>query len=268
MHVHRREFLAASLAASAAVAVGALESSAAETTAAATPAADDREYYELRAYRLRAGAPHALLDAYLEQTLLPALAARGLGPVGVFNELEPKDGPTVWVLIPHGSLESVARLAELEGQLPAGEYLSAPTKDAPAFDRIDSWLLRAFAGMPRVVLPALTRERRPRLFELRVYESFSEERARKKVEMFNAGEIPVMREVGLTPVFYGAALAGRDLPHLAYLLCGPDRATHAEHWKAFGAHPEWVRLKSDPQYADAVSKIVSRFLEPAAFSQI
>ena len=30
----------------------------------------------------------------------------------------------------------------------------------------------------------------------------------------------------------------------------------------------WVALKSDPQYADTVSKITSRFLVPAAFSQI
>jgi hypothetical protein len=33
-------------------------------------------------------------------------------------------------------------------------------------------------------------------------------------------------------------------------------------------HPVWVRLKGDPQYADTVSKVTSRFLVPAAFSQI
>jgi hypothetical protein len=44
--------------------------------------------------------------------------------------------------------------------------------------------------------------------------------------------------------------------------------THKRNWAAFGAHPAWVRLKNDPQYADTVSKITSRFLVPAGYSQI
>jgi hypothetical protein len=52
------------------------------------------------------------------------------------------------------------------------------------------------------------------------------------------------------------------------MLCSPDMETHKRNWALFGAHPVWVKLKNDPQYADTVSKITSRFLEPAAFSQI
>ena len=98
--------------------------------------------------------------------------------------------------------------------------------------------------------------------------SFSELKALKKVAMFNAGEIGVMQELNLSPVFYGQALVGRDLPHLTYMLCSPDMETHKKNWAAFGVHPTWVRLKNDPQYADTVSKITSRFLVPAAYSQI
>jgi hypothetical protein len=86
--------------------------------------------------------------------------------------------------------------------------------------------------------------------------------------MFNAGEIDVMKEVGLSPVFYGQALVGRDLPHLSYMLCSPDRETHKVNWQRFLDHPTWKRLVADPQYADTVSKITSRFLVPAAYSQI
>ena len=92
--------------------------------------------------------------------------------------------------------------------------------------------------------------------------------ALKKVAMFNAGEIEVMQQVGLAPVFYGQALVGRDLPHLSYMLCSPDRATHDTNWKAFLDHPVWKRLVADPQYADTVSKITSRYLEPTTYSQI
>ena len=103
---------------------------------------------------------------------------------------------------------------------------------------------------------------------MRTYESQTELKALNKVAMFNAGEIALMQQLDLSPVFYGQALLGRDLPHLTYMLCSPDMETHKKDWAAFGAHPVWNKLKNDPQYADNVSKIVSRFLVPAPFSQI
>ena len=54
---------------------------------------------------------------------------------------------------------------------------------------MDSWLLLAFAGMPHLNIPELSQKKAQRILELRTYESFSEERAMKKVEMFNSGEI-------------------------------------------------------------------------------
>ena len=52
------------------------------------------------------------------------------------------------------------------------------------------------------------------------------------------------------------------------MLCGPDLATHKKNWQGFMNHPVWIKLKNDPQYADNVSKVTSRFLVPAAYSQI
>jgi hypothetical protein len=266
MTIARREFLKTSLVATTAALTG-LPAAAAESTGNA------RDYLELRCYRLRPGASHTLLDAYLENALIPALNARGIRAVGVFTEPEAKDGPAVWVLLPHASLESVASVtaalnADPAVQAAGAEYLHAPTKANPAFDRLDSWLLLAFAGMPQLAVPALARDRQARIFELRIYESHSELAALNKVAMFNAGEIELMQQLNLSPVFYGQALTGRDLPHLSYLLCSPDRATHQKNWSAFGQHPVWLKLRNDPQYADNVSKVTSRFLVPAAFSQI
>jgi hypothetical protein len=267
-NLNRRDFLKTSLAASATAALAGMPASA---MAEAAPAPG--EYFEIRAYRLKPGAGHALLDSYLEKALIPALNARGIGAVGVFTEPEAKDGPAVWVLIPHPNLESVATVAASINTDPAvlaagADYLSSPTKEQPAFDRIDSWILLPFSGLPGLVVPALAREGKPRIFEMRTYESFSELKALKKVAMFNAGEIGVMQEVNLSPVFYGQALVGRDLPHLTYMLCSADMAAHKKNWNAFLAHPVWIRLKNDPQYADTVQKITSRFLVPTAFSQI
>jgi NIPSNAP len=269
MNTNRRDFLKVSLAASVASAL----SQAPASAAVMNPDASARQYLELRAYRLKPGAPHALLDAYLKAALIPALNARGIWAVGVFTEPEAKDGPAVWVLIPYPSLGSVAGVTASVNEDPAvrsagAEYLISPTTAQPAFDRIDSWLLLSFAGHPSLAVPALARDGKPRIFEMRTYESFGELKALKKIDMFNAGEIGVMQEVGLSPVFYGQALLGRDLPHLTYMLCSPDRETHKTNWTTFTKHPVWVGLKADPQYADTVSKITSRFLVPAAYSQI
>ncbi len=264
----RRDFLKTSLAASALAGLA----PASRAVGAEPTGPTGRDYYELRAYHLQEGANHDLLDAYLGQAAIPAWNRLGIKLVGAFTEMEAKDAPTVYVLIPYPSLEAFAtasaRLnADSEYQRAAAPYRQTP-KSKAAFQRIDSWLLLAFAGMPKLELPAYSREKQPRLFELRTYESYSEAKAQKKVEMFNAGEIDTMREVGLGPIFYGQTLVGRDLPHLMYMTSGENRELHQQHWDAFGKHPVWKQLLADPQYADTVSKATKHFLTPTAYSQI
>lgn len=263
----RRSFLKKSITAVALAGVGPAQfASAAETKTSG------REYYELRAYRLQAASDHSLLDGYLEKAAIPALNRLGIKSVGVFTEVEPKESAAVYMLIPYSSLDTFATAAarlndDSEYQSAGSEYLQT-TKTHPGFVRIDSWLMLAFAGMPRLELPAYSRDRKPRIFEVRTYESYSEQKALKKVQMFNSGEIDAMHEVGLAPVFYGQTLVGSDLPHLTYMLSAENREAHKQHWSAFGRHPTWKKLQADPQYADTVSKITSRFLVPTAFSQI
>lgn len=282
MSTTRRDFLKTSLAASAtgaALAAGLTAASAAQPVSA-------HEYYELRAYRLKPGTSTALLDGYLAKALIPALNARGLTGIGVFTEIDvdkkavtskPKVGTpeapvAVWVLITHPTLESFASVAADLNLDPAvqsagAEYLKTP-KASPAFDRIDTWLMRAFAGFPRRVLPSFSKNP-SRVFELRDYDSHSEERALNKMAMFNDGEIAVMKDLGMSPVFYGQTIAGPNMPHLRYITGAADLATHLDNWKKFGTHPGWVKLKDDPQYKDNTSRTgPSRFVVPTAYSQI
>lgn len=276
MNIKRREFLKTSLAVSAAAAVASRADAAAGMSGAS-----GREYYDLRSYRLKPGASHAALDGYLEKALIPALDKRGIRNVGAFTEIDinrnaatftPKADSPVWVLIAHKTLDSfVSVSAELNADLAvqkAGEEYLQAKKASPAFDRIDSWLHLAFTGMPKLQVPAFSKTP-TRVFELRTYESHSELKALSKIAMFNAGEIEVMKELGMSPVFYGQALAGKDLPHLSYITGAADLATHLANWKKFGTHPTWQKLKDDPQYADNTSKTgPSRFLVPTAYSQI
>ena len=280
----RRNFLKSSLAASA---TAALATGISARTAQTSPSAAARDYYELRAYRLKPDTSSAVLENYLEKALIPALNARGLANVGVFTEVEvdkkavtakPKIGtPTapvaIWMLITHPSLESFTQIsAELNTdatvQAAAPEFFRTP-KSNPAYDRVDTWLLRAFAGMPKLAVPAFSKNKTPsRIFELRDYESHSEERAINKMAMFNDGEISLMQDLGMSPVFFGQALAGPNLPHLRYITCGPDLATHLGNWKKFGPDPRWVKMKDQPTYKDNTSKNTARFIVPSAYSQI
>ncbi len=281
MHLPRRDFLKTTLAASATAALG-------SSVMAADKAASGREYYELRCYRLQPGTrlktepDPALLDAYLEGALLPALGNAGIKHTGVFTELDvekaagtstPKANSPVWVLIPHASLDSFVQVsatltADPAFQQAGAAYLQAP-KANPAFERVDAWLLLAFASMPRLELPAFSRDRVPtRVFEMRDYESHSELKALNKMAMFDDGETQLMRDLGMNPVFFGQALAGPDLPHLRYITSGPDLVTHLAGWKKFGPDPRWQKMRTDPRYADNMTKNTARFLTPKPYSQI
>jgi hypothetical protein len=275
MKIQRRDFLKTSLAASATAAL------ASQTSAAASGGAA-HEFYELRAYRLKPGASQAPLDIYFENALLPALEKRGIKNVGVFTELDvdkkaitskPKVDSPVWVFIPHSSLQSFVDVGMHINQDPAvrkagAAYLEAPKSD-PAFARIDTWLYVAFAGMPKMQLPSFSKSKEPaRVFEMRDYESHSELKALNKIDMFNAGEIQVMKDLGMEPMCYGQSLAGPNLPHLRYFTGGKDLATHLGHWGKFGPHPTWVKMKDDPQYKDNTSQNTARFLTPKPYSVV
>ena len=278
MKIQRRDFLKTSLAVSAAAAVG----SRAEAASSAGPSVLAGEYYELRSYRLKAGASQAGLDSYLEKGLIPALGKRGIKNVGVFTELEvdkkagtsnPKTDSPVWVFIPHANLQSFADTAANLNADPAvvkagAGYLDVP-KASPAFERIDVWLYLAFSGMSKMELAAFSKNKVPtRVFEMRDYESHSETKALNKIAMFNAGEIQVMKELKMSPLFFGQSLAGPNLPHLRYVTSAPDLKSHLSNWSKFGPHPLWVKLKEDPQYKDNTSKNTARFLTPKPYSVI
>jgi hypothetical protein len=227
-----------------------------------------RQLYEWRTYQLGDKAKHARLHDYLNTAALPAWKRIGLGPVGAFTEIGPDAKPSIHVLLVYPTADSLASSREAlendaEYKQAASDYLDAKKED-PAFDRIESSLLLAFTGAPQITPP----KQQPRVLEVRTYESFSEDRARAKVSMFNDGEIPIFPECGFENVFFGETLVGPAVPNLKYMLAAPDMKTNEANWKTFMAHPRFNRMKGDPKYADTVSKITKLFLEPTDYSQI
>ncbi len=231
-----------------------------------------QEYYEFRIYRTDDINKKKMLNIYLEKALLPALGRMGIDRIGVFSNMDNLNDNSIYVLIPYSTLEVFASvnpklLADEEYLNAAKEHFAVP-KDNPVFNRIQSKFYKAFEGMPVIEMPTQTAENNPRIFEMRIYESHTEEKAALKVDMFNSGEIQIMRETELAPVFFGEALIGDNLPSLAYMLSASDRELHKAHRAKFGAHPEWKRMKKMPKYKDTVSKIKKFFLTPTVYSQI
>ena len=107
-----------------------------------------------------------------------------------------------------------------------------------------------------------------RVFELRTYKSHNDRAGLKKIEMFENGEFPIFRKVGLNWVFFARDIVGAGLPSLTYLLVFPNLATLEKNWDAFRDDPDWVKLRSEPQYQDIVSNIHNVILRPTDYSQI
>lgn len=240
------------------------------TVQAAGVAGDGRDYYELRQYSLDSEEQKKGLDDFLKNAAIPALNRLGIKPVGVFYP--EKDLSPTYVLIRHRSLESYATWLQRIGQdqefLSRGaDFIDAPAS-APAYKRMESWLMLAFAGMPQIEMPVSNPDR---VFQLRTYESPSVKTGLKKIEMFNeAGEIKIFREVGLNPVFFGQTLAGSKMPNLTYMLGFESMEAQRAAWKKFGGHPLWQQLRQMPEYADKaiLCGITNLPLVAAPYSQI
>lgn len=236
--------------------------------------AAEPQVLELRRYTLVDEAAEGKLDAYLEQALLPALSRQGLGPIGVFGQANREAGDPVEVLllIVGPSADAVTGAAsklanDQEYQAAAKDYLATPA-DAPVVKRIQSELLKSFAKWPQVTISNQKQENKPRLFELRTYESPTEHLGDLKVEMFNSGEIEIFLDCKIQPVFMGQALVGSQVPNLTYMTVYDDSATRDECWQRFLDHPEWAKLKDVARYAGTVSKIDKSDWLPKPYSQL
>ncbi|HMG84244.1 MAG TPA: NIPSNAP family protein [Terracidiphilus sp.] len=257
----RRKFVAASLVTSAAALVQ-------NAKAQASPGRL-REFYQLRRYTLQTGPQVAMTEKYISEALIPAMAKRG-GPVGAFRLDIGPETPSFYVLIPvhdpamAGTLEF--ELAQDADYVKTAEPFWSASAASPAFLRMDSSLLVAFEGWPRITPPAKGK----RIFQLRTYESPSYRDHILKVQMFHSGEFEIFKAAGFQPVFFGDTLIGQRMPSLTYMLGFADSADLDAKWNVFRNDPAWKKLSADPRFAfeAIVSNITNLVLSPLAASQI
>ena len=272
--MQRREFLAAS----ATTAAAAVSAAAGSSALLAADAPMNKQLIELRTYHFTSPSKRQAFEQFFGEAAIPALGRVGVGPVGAFKLLAKdnaalkltEDANDLYVLLPHKTPESFVtlerRLGADEAYQKAGQSVLGAAKSDPAYARYESSLLLGFDECPQVQTPTKSESR---VLQLRMYESHNEERAKRKIHMFNeGGEIAIFRRVGMHPVFFGEAVAGAKLPNLTYMLGFENEGAMTTAWNAFRGDAEWKKLSGDPSYKDTVTTITNLVLRPTAGSQV
>ena len=118
--------------------------------------------------------------------------------------------------MPSTSLETLVatefRLNHDAEYVEAGRAFLNASAAQPPFVRIESSLMVAFEGRPQLKAPPAAAEHKPRMFELRTYESPTIQDHVRKVEMFNSGEFEVFEKAGFWPVFDATRWSDLDCP--------------------------------------------------------
>lgn len=226
-----------------------------------------KEFYELRTYELFQSSSVKSFNQYFEKAFIPVLNKLGVKNIGVFKEVSESLPRKFYLLIPYESFDKyqavVASIASDSELISASKTYNLHGK--PMFNRYDTSLYKAFDGFPKILKPAAGKG----FFELRTYESFSQDAARRKVNMFNEGEIKIFDDVELGSVFFGEKIAGDRMPCLTYLLSFDSLEERNNNWDKFRVHPDWNRMKNDEAYKNSCCSSITRvFLSSLPFSQL
>ena len=229
---------------------------------------NQKELYELREYVMRFGSDGSQLENFFRNALIPALNKQGIKQVGVFKEYGKSDPAKIYLFIPYPSFGDYLNIntqlkSDDDFKKNSQAYTAIPA-DKPVYSRYSSSLMIAFDVMPKMMAPA----NEPRIFELRTYEGYSEDALRRKIKMFNDGEVPIFNRAKLIPVFFGEVISGDRQPCLTYMVTCKSIEERDKGWTSFLTDPDWKKLTADPQYANTVSNIIKTFLIPTDYSQI
>ncbi len=233
----------------------------------------DQQYYEIKIFRIKDQGQAAVTDKYLKDAFIPALHRAGINKVGVFKPVEADTsfGKMIYVFIPYNTPDQYFKLVTtLENdkvyQSAGKEFIDAPYNNPP-FVRYESVFMKAFSQMPKFRVPSYTTPVSERIYELRSYESATEAKALKKIQMFNeGGEIGIFEKIGANAVFYAQVLLGSQKPRLMYMTTYSDMKSHDDHWTAFRNSAEWKTISGMEEYKNSTSKTKAYLLHPTDYS--
>jgi hypothetical protein len=213
----------------------------------AVAAPGKNHYYVLEQYFLKNGTQGGRLAEYLQSGLLPAAARLGVpGPRIILEALAAPHMPQVLTVTGYASLEQLAQTrARLKSDAALAQALARwETGEEAPYESYSETLLEAAPYSPEPE-PADPPPQAPRVFELRVYHSPTERQLKALHERFAGPEIKIFHRCGIRPVFYSSTLVGPNKPNLVYLTPFDNLAAREKAWAAFGADPEWVKVRAE-----------------------
>jgi len=212
---------------------------------AATDAGPARtRYYTLESFYLENGEQVARLHDFLSHAFVPAARKVYTGPMLVLEAVVAPHVPQILVIAGFASatdaLSLYPRLHQQEGYSGAVEKWEAGA--IPPYEQSASTLLEAAEYSPE--FPAES-AKQPRIFELRTYHSPTWRQLGALHQRFSGREIAIFHRSGIHPLFYTSTVFGNNLPNLTYLIPFDDLASREKAWSAFGADPEWVKVRKE-----------------------
>ena len=144
-----------------------------------------KEYYEIRKYELPFNSPENILHEYFSKVLIPALNRHGIKNIGVFETLGDPIPKLVYLFIPYDDVYHYGNiLKELSMDkvyLNSSKFYDSVPQSNKVYNRYNVSFLTAIDGLPKLIKP----KRKSNIFELRIYEGYSEDAVKRKIEMFN-----------------------------------------------------------------------------------
>ena len=223
--------------------------------------ASPREFYLIQIYHCSTNKQIQGIDAYLQNTYLPYLHKTGIKKVGVFAPItnDTAVDKKLYVWIPLHSLKVLDELdQDLEQLDPMGknEIVDLESADSSlTYNRVERIVTKSFKYQTQFEKNSSLTKSPDRIYEYRSYESPTENAHLRKVHMFNeGGEITLFKRLNFNAIFYSKAIVGDRMPNLIYMTSFNNMADRDEHWKAFGASPEWQSISNMPKYMKSVNR--------------
>lgn len=227
--------------------------------------AKEKEIYEWRIYTLTGNG--AELDAFYKDSLIPAYNSFRI-KVGAFTLYKKENEEKRFYMFIYPNISTYKMVKKELWKNETFRKAAQPFYDSsavnPVYKEFETFLCEAFDKIPQLLTP----DRDRTLFEFRNYKSPNEEANQRKVRMFNVDEIAIFDKVGINSVCYGEVLAGPRMPSLIYLTWYKDIDTRNLAWKKFVEHPDWLRIKGLPEYANTATDNKNILLSPLYYSQI
>jgi NIPSNAP len=237
----------------------------------ATAATSDKRtaFYLFQQFHLKSGSQLPRLHDFMSQSALPAFNRIHSGPK-IFLEA------TIAAQIPH--VTAIYGFSSMEELWGVHAKMSQDEDHVKGLVALESGPDGAFESMETTVVEAAdySPEIKPepaeasRIFELRVYHSPTWRQLIALHERFRGPEIKIFHRSGIHPILYATTFIGPNQPNLTYLIPFADMAAREKAWAAFGADPDWqkVRKESVEKSGEIVSNIRISFYKSAPYSPI